>query len=831
MTFSIKQKLLSTIGILAVFFCVSCTIWGLLPATNSFRQSKTLAMANSISDHILSASALLALERGLTTTALSLRANGKQVPVRLSDKIKFARQDAVKQMQEVIDGVESLIQKSEIDSAYRELSSQLLAQRAVVNKARSHADAIISGSMIDNMNSPDWVVAMTDYIRMGARLRLAAFSPKQPRELVYQINRSVNQSIWKISEYAGLERAMLGRATASRVRLTGDELDNLSRYRIIVEENLKSLDYQVGVLLESNGDESKQVKGDVRKALENVKSTFAGNYQQAREKIYSAQWSGEYAIGPTEWLEVSTAAVESVLDLNRYASKLAFANVDLMQEDSDNQLYSAAVLSVIGIALALLGLISVVRITRRIDNIQNELVRGVNTKDLTTRMDARKRDELGNMCTAYNELSQQIEELILQSMEAGITVSDAASSMGLVARQTQQSITVQRAGTTEVTHNIDEMIDSIKDVADNSHHGSETANNARQHALSGLDVTQDCISSINALAVDIQLAEKVVYRLEAENQEIGGIVAAIHGIADQTNLLALNAAIEAARAGESGRGFAVVADEVRNLAKRTQESTHQIENIIGRLKNSTDEAVVAMKRSNEKVSDSVSKADETGKVFNSIAESVNAINEINAQIAKATDEQVSVFSGLSQNMRANIQQFEQLTSDSAGKTQRSGVHLGNAVEELQELVGKYIFDGREHFMLNHGKHSHLDWKGRIRDYLDGASTLTPEQVCSHHQCDFGQWYHSAEAQQFMDDPAMVAIEKPHEELHDTISEIVKLNGQDRKAEAEALYGEVVRLSEEMVGHIEEAERHLGVDRKSILTQRNVTAQELDDVLF
>ncbi len=134
-------------------------------------------------------------------------------------------------------------------------------------------------------------------------------------------------------------------------------------------------------------------------------------------------------------------------------------------------------------------------------------------------------------------------------------------------------------------------------------------------------------------------------------------------------------------------------------------------------------------------------------------------------------------------------------------------------------------------MFNSGKHTHLEWKNRVRDLLDGTATLFPEQVCSHHLCDFGVWYDSAEARQFMHIPAMAAIEKPHQELHDALSEIIELKGQNKRGEAEGLYGKVVRLSEEITVQIEEVERHLGIERKSILTQTKDTAKESDVVLF
>ncbi len=833
MNLSLKHKLRGIIGVLVLFLGIVSVMWGLLPAVDEYQESRSLVIANKISDLVLTASADLALERGLTTAALSSVIHKKQLPPGLKGRIQSHRKDAEKAMQSALDRAALFSQQRDHAGigTYRAQVSDLESLRIEVNDVRSRVDVMLSGIQAGSLESRDWVDLMTAYIHSGARLRLGGFAAESHEELVYQINRSTKHSIWMIAEHAGLERALIARVTAARSPLTTAEMELLAGYRAIVELNLRALDYQTTKLLAMNIGENEQLTSKAIAALADVKSSFGGEFEQTRKAIYTQQHTGEYPITAVGWLRISTAAIDTVLALNGSISDLSSLNITLSSASSRGQLLYAAAFSLVGAALAILGWLGVQQATNRIDGIQKDLRDGLDNKDLTVRLPKAQADELGAMAATYNSLSEQIEALVTQSMEAGIMVSDSALSMGMVARQTQQSITVQRAGTSEVTSNIDQMIDSIKKVAKNSHDGSEAASHARQQARTGLGITQESVASVAALANDIRLTETVVHRLAAENQEIGGIVAAIHAIADQTNLLALNAAIEAARAGESGRGFAVVADEVRNLARRTQESTHQIENIIDRLNNSTDEAVVAMKRSNEKAADSVAKADETGKAFDSIAESVNTINDLNGQIAQATEQQVSVFSSLSQNMRANIQQFEHLSSDSAEKTRQSGVQLGEAVAKLQTLTSQYVVSGRERFALNNGKHTHLEWKNRIRSFLDDTSTLTLEQV-SHHLCDFGQWYDSAAARQFMDVPAMAAIEKPHEELHRTLSEVVRLKEQNRPSEAEALYGDVVRLCEEIVGHIEEAERDLGFGGSSILTLGNGNAEEADDdVLF
>src|SRR5690606_23278666 len=166
----------------------------------------------------------------------------------------------------------------------------------------------------------------------------------------------------------------------------------------------------------------------------------------------------------------------------------------------------------------------------------------------------------------------------------------------------------------------------------NALHSAEAAEQSDDAARAGERQVAATGHSIETLAHEVQRAAEAVQRLQTRGSQITAVIEVIEGIAGQTNLLALNAAIEAARAGEAGRGFAVVADEVRNLAVRTQDSTAQIQQMLGALQGEIDAAAQGMHNSREQALHSESQAAHATQALLDVHARVSAISDMSAQI-------------------------------------------------------------------------------------------------------------------------------------------------------------------------------------------------------
>ena len=282
--------------------------------------------------------------------------------------------------------------------------------------------------------------------------------------------------------------------------------------------------------------------------------------------------------------------------------------------------------------------------------------------------------------TVVKRIEQSAEELSIEAEQSSQTV--AASSIS-INRQKQELEMVATA--------VNEMTAAVQEVSQSTSKAAEAANDASTMTRKGALTVTDAIGIIDSLNDNISTASNSISQLKADSENIGGVLEVIRGIAEQTNLLALNAAIEAARAGEQGRGFAVVADEVRTLASRSHDATQEIQEMIERLQQGVMSAVSKMEEVSHRATEGVEQVENSAEALAEISGSVSVINDMNTQIAAATEEQNAVASEVSRNIE-QISQLSNETAHGAYETEQSSQRLIKLTENLRVLVEQFDED-------------------------------------------------------------------------------------------------------------------------------------------
>ncbi len=319
-----------------------------------------------------------------------------------------------------------------------------------------------------------------------------------------------------------------------------------------------------------------------------------------------------------------------------------------------------------------------------------EAMEGIASEEgnLAVRMAEEGRDEISRLSQAYNRFAEKTERLVDQVAHTANDLSLRVEQFVGLARHTDAGVRIQHEKTTQAATAMTEMSATVHEVAQNSAHTAEAASKADEQANSGRNVVDHTLESINTLSTDVGHAVEVVKHVEGDSERIGSVLDVIRGIADQTNLLALNAAIEAARAGEQGRGFAVVADEVRTLAKRTQDSTQEIQEMIESLQNGVRKTVSVMETGKQQAASSVQQAARALDSLNEITQAVDTIMAMSAQIATAAEEQSAVAEDINRNI-IDITHVADDTANDSARIAQSSEEMTHSVEALIKQISHF----------------------------------------------------------------------------------------------------------------------------------------------
>jgi methyl-accepting chemotaxis protein len=308
--------------------------------------------------------------------------------------------------------------------------------------------------------------------------------------------------------------------------------------------------------------------------------------------------------------------------------------------------------------------------------------------DLTGRLEVKGRDEMAQMATGFNGFVGSIQGLIKDISASSLQVERGASDIGTQADQLDNTAQRQSAAVDMVSTAFHEMVATANEVAASCNRAAQAAQHGQDQAHKGQTVIGLMVGQVSSLGDKIKQAANSIGNLQENTQSITAILNTIRGIAEQTNLLALNAAIEAARAGDQGRGFAVVADEVRALAKRTSESTEQINGLLEKLVTSTQSVAHEMQQSLAQSTESVAFTAQVEQAFAGVHDAVTVIKDMNTQIATAAEEQHAVAEDINKHI-VEIHTDAGRISQVSGVSKATTQSLTQVSSELNRLVGRF----------------------------------------------------------------------------------------------------------------------------------------------
>jgi methyl-accepting chemotaxis protein len=480
---------------------------------------------------------------------------------------------------------------------------------------------------------------------------------------------------WRMGELDAKTRE-LATVNLRMERLVGDWLSltraNAVRATVLTRSDDEDIKRMLTPEVEATTKRISELQGQIEQLLDSAQAKQLFDTIGQRRKAYLAARAGvlekKKAGQPAEaaammdsvMLPALRIYVESIRAMSEHYSTEVEHDAAAAHEAAVSGRNALLAVSAAGVALAIVLSILLMRsITRPIEEAVQAAER-VARGDLSVDVQARTRDEMGQLLGALADMTVRLRELVSRVAGGARTVADTSSQIAQGNVDLSQR-TEEQAGTLEETaSSMEELTSTVAQNANNAREASALAVTASDVARKGGEVVGQVVSTMNGIS--------------ESSRKISDIIGVIDGIAFQTNILALNAAVEAARAGEQGRGFAVVATEVRNLAQRSAQAAKEIKTLIG-------DSVSQVEAGTRLV-------DAAGRTMDDIVSSVKKVSDLVTEIAAASQEQSSGIEQVNQaitQMDQVVQQNATLVEEATAATES----LKGQSEELLALVSSF----------------------------------------------------------------------------------------------------------------------------------------------
>lgn len=320
-----------------------------------------------------------------------------------------------------------------------------------------------------------------------------------------------------------------------------------------------------------------------------------------------------------------------------------------------------------------------------------DIIHQASMGDLSSSRKIEANNQMKELNKAIGILIDSFRDVVKQLQEASNQIASSSSEILVASDKQETGIGDQSLAINDITVTLNEVSATASQEFQMAGYVAKVAEEVMYTANDGKKAVNETVAGIKSIANWVDRIAKQILGLSEMSQEIGKIVKTIDDISRQTNLLSLNAAIEAASAGEYGKGFAVVAKEIRELAAQISEATQSIQNIISKIQNSANSAVMATEGGLKDVAVGIELVDSMKVAFERIVERFEEVVDSAHQISASSEEQsnrsdyvAAAMVKINQNMHQSVAGAKQF--------QKSAINLNELAGRLKEFVNGFRLD-------------------------------------------------------------------------------------------------------------------------------------------
>ncbi|MCP4700136.1 MAG: HAMP domain-containing protein [Gammaproteobacteria bacterium] len=414
---------------------------------DSARKERKLAVEygikNKIAGYLNAAAGWQAIERGVGATILG---SGEGKSSRLFPKFMDLKEKG--------DGeillAEKYIHKLEAADKDGVFQEKLGKWRKGYKTLKSARAKITSGGI----SGSGWLDIATLNISNEFELRSYVFAPQNRQEQGLYLNSVLRPNVATLCEFAGRERALAGNIIANGALFSEKNMNQIKRYRAIVEQSLGQILLLKG--LPSTSSEMKQ-------AIREFEETFLGSFQHLREQVFAASEkqksavsiafpqtnlpakSVTYPVDGAAWIDAATKAINTGLAISNVAGKQADSVMAKMESAAkNNMIFSWCLLVFILAVFYLLARWSKKRILSPVQKL-TAITQKISAGDFSLRAEIKSTDEIGQLETALNGLTAKFQGVIAEVNEKLGKLSEGDTSARIISEFAGDFSEIKRA--------------------------------------------------------------------------------------------------------------------------------------------------------------------------------------------------------------------------------------------------------------------------------------------------------------------------------------------------------------------------------------------------